>query len=246
MGAVRVSALSKFGIIYVFTHDSIGLGEDGPTHQPIEQFEQLRSMPNIHLWRPADSDEMTAAYQSAIERSETPSVIACSRSTVVGLFGSTKEKAMKGAYVAVEAADGEGTAKLIIVSTGGEVGFCLKAVESLVSQGIPTRLVSMPCQDLFLEQSDEYQSSVLPGNVPTLSVEAAATYGWHRFSHAQIGMESWGASGNGNDVYNHFGFTPENISEKGKALVEYYEDGKKACPNLRDVPSFPPFAKPLH
>lgn len=242
LGAVRVSALSRFGVVYIFTHDSIGLGEDGPTHQPIEQFEQLRSMPNINLWRPADSDEMTAAYQSAIECRETPSVIACSRSTVTGLFGSSKEKALKGAYTVIEAS--EDPAKLIIVSTGGEVGFCLKAIEALVAEGIPTRLVSMPCQDVFLEQSQEYQASVLPGNIPTLSVEASAIYGWHRFSHAQIGMEGFGASGKGSDCYSHFGFTPENIAAKGKALVEYYAG--KSVPNLRDVPTFEPYAKPLH
>jgi transketolase len=243
MGSVRISALSKFGIIYVFTHDSIGLGEDGPTHQPIEQFEQIRSMPNIHLWRPADSNEMNASWKSAMEHSETPSIIACSRSTVMGLYGSTIEKAQKGAYIAIEAA--EEKPALVIVSTGGEVGFCVKAIEKLVAAGIATQLVSMPCMDVFLEQSKEYQESVLPGNVPTLSVEAAATAGWHRFSHAQIGMENtFGASGNGGALYEHFGFTPENICNKGQALIDYYKG--KSVPNLNDRPNFYPFAKPLH
>mmetsp|Transcript_2411 Transcript_2411/g.2793 ORF Transcript_2411/g.2793 Transcript_2411/m.2793 type:complete len:695 (+) Transcript_2411:226-2310(+) len=244
MGSVRVSALSKFGIIYVFTHDSIGLGEDGPTHQPIEQFEQLRSMPNIHLWRPADSNEMNASWKSAVVNSETPSVLACSRSTVVGLYGSTIDKAMKGAYIAVEA---DGEAQLIIVSTGSEVGFCVEALKLLIAAGISTQLVSMPCQDVFLEQSQEYQDSILPGNIPTLSVEAAAISGWHRFSHVQIGMDNiFGASGKGADCYNHFGFTPHNIFNKGKALVEFYQDNKIPVPALRNVPVFPPFAKPLH
>jgi transketolase len=243
MGSVRVSALSRFGILYIFTHDSIGLGEDGPTHQPIEQLEQVRSMPNINLWRPADSDEMAAAYKSAAEHRHTPSVIACTRQTVTGMFGSSVDKALKGAYTVIES---DGTPALIIVATGSEVGLSAKAVEALVAQGIPTALVSMPCQELFLQQSQEYQTSVLPGNIPTLSVEASAVHGWHRFSHAQIGMESFGASGNGGALMKHFGFTSENIINKGKSLVEFYKFDGKTVPNLRDVPVFESFAKPLH
>jgi len=243
MGSVRVSALSRFGILYIFTHDSIGLGEDGPTHQPIEQLEQIRSMPNINLWRPADSDEMAASYKSAAECRETPSVIACTRQTVTGMFGSSVEKASKGAYTVIES---EETPAVIIVATGSEVGISAKAVETLVAQGIPAALVSMPCQEVFLQQSQEYQASVLPGNVPTLSVEASAVHGWHRFSHAQIGMESFGASGNGGALMEHFGFTSENVSNKAKALVEFYKADGKTVPNLRDVPVFEPFAKPLH
>eukprot|EP00531_Pseudo-nitzschia_arenysensis_P015030 CAMPEP_0116137294 /NCGR_PEP_ID=MMETSP0329-20121206/12175_1 /TAXON_ID=697910 /ORGANISM="Pseudo-nitzschia arenysensis, Strain B593" /LENGTH=676 /DNA_ID=CAMNT_0003632207 /DNA_START=198 /DNA_END=2229 /DNA_ORIENTATION=+ len=243
MGSVRVSALSRFGILYIFTHDSIGLGEDGPTHQPIEQLEQIRSMPNINLWRPADSDEMAAAYKSAAEERHTPSVIACTRQTVTGMFGSSVDKALKGAYTVIES---DGPPSLIIVATGSEVGLSAKAVEALVAQGIPTALVSMPCQELFLQQSQEYQASVLPGNVPTLSVEASAVHGWHRFSHAQIGMESFGTSGKGGALMEHFGFTPENVANKGKALVEFYKFEGKTVPNLRDVPIFEAFAKPLH
>lgn len=242
MGSVRVSALSRFGILYVFTHDSIGLGEDGPTHQPIEQFEQIRSMPNIHLWRPADSNEMNAAYESAIRNKFTPSVLACSRQTVYGLFGSTKEKAMMGAYTAIECEK----PALIIISTGEEVKFCVKAVALLTAAGIATSLVSMPCQDVFLQQSEEYQASVLPGNVPTLSVEASAVAGWHRFSHAQIGMDNrFGASGKGPQLYDHFGFTPDNISNKGTALVEFYRKNGN-IPALRNVPIFEQFGKALH
>jgi transketolase len=243
MGSVRVSALSRFGILYIFTHDSIGLGEDGPTHQPIEQLEQIRAMPNINLWRPADSDEMAASYKSAAECRETPSVIACTRQTVTGMFGSSVEKASKGAYTVIESAE---TPALIIVATGSEVGISAKAVETLVAQGIPAALVSMPCQEVFLQQSQEYQAGVLPGNVPTLSVEASAVHGWHRFSHAQIGMESFGASGKGGALMERFGFTSENVANKGKALVEFYKADGKTVPNLRDVPVFEPFAKPLH
>jgi len=243
MGSVRLSALSKFGVIYVFTHESIVLGEDGPTHQPIEHLEQIRSMPNIHLWRPADSDEMAAAYKSAVEHTQTPSVITCTRQTVAGVFGSSVENALKGAYTIIESAE---TPALILLATGSEVGLCAKAAEALVAQGIPTAVVSMPCQDIFLEQSQEYQASVLPGNIPTLSVEASSVHGWHRFSHAQIGMESFGASAKGEVLYEHFGFTHENVCNKAKALVEFYKFDGKTVPNLRDVPVFEAYAKPLH
>jgi transketolase len=236
MGAIRLSALSKFGVIYVFTHDSIGLGEDGPTHQPVEQLEQLRAMPNINVFRPADSNEMAAAYKVALQCHNTPTVIAASRSTVKALFGSSVEKAERGGYIAIDAEDPQ----LILLSTGGEVGFCVAAAEQLAAAGIPTRVVSMPCQEVFLQQSKEYQASVLPGDVPTLSVEASSPHGWHRFSHAQIAMESFGASGPGGAVYQYFGFSPENIVAKGTALVDFYKD--TIVPNLRNVPHF----QPLH
>ncbi|KAL3936558.1 MAG: hypothetical protein SGARI_002503 [Bacillariaceae sp.] len=237
MGAIRLSALSKFGVIYVFTHDSIGLGEDGPTHQPIEQLEQMRSMPNINVFRPADSNEMAAAYKVALECHDTPTVIAASRSTVKALFGSSIEKAEKGGYIAVDAEDPQ----LILLSTGSEVGFCVEAAEKLTSAGISTRIVSMPCQELFLQQSKEYQQSVLPGNIPTLSVEASAAHGWHRFSHAQVAMESFGCSGPGAKVYDYFGFSPDNIADKGRQLVTFYKETQ--VPNLSNVPHFEPLHK---
>lgn len=233
-GAVRLSALSKFGVIYIMTHDSIGLGEDGPTHQPIEQVENLRSMPNVNVWRPADGNEMAAAYKCALETATTPSVICCCRSTVPNLFSSSIENSSKGAYVAIDAEQ----TQLILVSTGSEVGFCVTAAEELMKEGIAARVVSMPCQELFLQQSPEYQAEVLPGNIPTLSVEAASINGWHQFSHAQIGMSSFGSSGPGGKVFAHFGFTPENIQAKGKALVEFYQSSSSGVPNLRNRPVF--------
>mmetsp|Transcript_25803 Transcript_25803/g.39590 ORF Transcript_25803/g.39590 Transcript_25803/m.39590 type:complete len:689 (-) Transcript_25803:13-2079(-) len=220
LGAVRLSALSRFPVLYVFTHDSIGLGEDGPTHQPVEHLEQLRAIPNLYCFRPADSNEMSAAYKVALESKSTPTCIAASRSTVKGLYGSSVEKASKGGYVAVET---DGTADLILVSSGSEVGFCVEAAKNLTAAGIKTSVVSMPCVDLFLEQPEDYQASVLPGNIPTLSVEASAPHGWHQFSHAQISMNSFGASGPGGAVYKFFGFTPDNIETKAKALVEHYK-----------------------
>lgn len=233
VGAIRISALSKFGVIFVFTHDSIGLGEDGPTHQPIEALESLRSMPNINVWRPADSNEMSAAYKSGLECHETPTVICCSRSTVKGIAGSSVDKASKGAYVAVDAEKPD----LILVSTGSEVGFCTSAAENLAKEGIATRVVSMPCQELFAQQSAEYQASVLPGDIPTLSVEASSPHGWHAYSHAQISMTTFGVSGPGGKVFEHFGFSPASISTKGKAMVEYYKTNGPV-PSLRNRPTF--------
>jgi transketolase len=233
-GAIRLSALSKFPVLYIMTHDSIGLGEDGPTHQPIEQLENLRSMPNVNVFRPADSNEMAAAYKVGLESSSTPTVICCSRGTVMALTSSSIEICEKGAYVAIEAEE----PALILVATGTEVGFCIKAAEKLMADNkIATRVVSMPCQEVFLAQSAEYQASVLPGDIPTLSVEAASIHGWHQFSHAQIGMTSFGASGPGGKVFAHFGFTPENIQAKGKALVEYYKVNGPV-PGLRNRPVF--------
>lgn len=233
MGSIRLSALSKFGIIFVMTHDSIGLGEDGPTHQPIETLEQLRSMPNILVYRPADSNETSAAYKVALERHQTPTVICCSRSTVPALESSTIAKASMGAYVVIEPAN----PVLTLVATGSEVGPSVEAAKKLTESGIATRVVSMPCQEVFLEQASSYQQVVLPGHLPTLSIEASAVHGWHRFSHAQIGMTSFGMSGSGGDVFSHFGFTAENIAIKGKALVEFYKTNGPV-PDLSNRPVF--------
>lgn len=234
IGAIRLSALSKFGVVFVFTHDSIGLGEDGPTHQPIEALESMRSIPNLNVWRPADSNETSASYKSALECGTTPSVICCSRTTVKPLFGSTIEKAGMGGYIAV---DTEGKPDLILISSGTEVEFCVNAVPTLAAQGIKTRVVSMPCQDIFVSQSEEYQASVLPGDIPTLSVEASSPHGWHRFSHSQLSMNRFGASGPGGKLFEYFGFTPDNIASKGKALVEYYKNSMVPIPHLRNRPT---------
>lgn len=235
LGSIRISALSKFGVLYIMTHDSIGLGEDGPTHQPVEMIESLRSMPNINVFRPADLNETNAAYRSSLINVHTPTVICCSRSGLPALANSDVEKAMKGGYSLVDE-EANKPVDLIVISTGSEVGKCVTAVETLQKEGINCRVVSMPCQELFFQQSSEYQVSVLPGNVPTLSVEASAIHGWHRLSHAQIGMTRFGMSAPGNDLFEKFGFTSENIVEKGKALVDFYKT--KDVPNLMSRPIF--------
>jgi transketolase len=232
LGSVRLSALSRFGIVYIMTHDSIGLGEDGPTHQPVEIIESIRAMPNIKLFRPADGNETSAAYHSALADSTTPTVICGSRSSCMSLEASSIEKGLKGGYIAVDPSD----PALILIGTGSEVGPCVIAAKNLAAAGIPTRVVSMPCVELFLEQSEDYQKSVLPGNIPTMSVEASATHGWHKFSHAQIGMTTFGLSGNGNALFKHFGFAHDNIEKQGKALVDFYKSaGTVPDLNLRPV-----------
>lgn len=232
-GAVRLAALSKFGLLFVMTHDSIGLGEDGPTHQPIETLESLRAIPNIYVYRPADGNEVSGAYKVALETKSTPTVVCCSRSSVPNIPTSTKEKAAMGAYAAVE----EASPDLIIVATGSEVGPSVEAAAKLAKGGVKTRVVSMPCQEKFLEQSRDYQLSILPGDVPTLAVEAASAHGWHRFSHGQVCMQSFGGSAAGQDLFDHFGFTPENVADKGKALVDFYKNAG-TIPNLNLRPIF--------
>jgi len=238
LGSIRLSAISKFGVLYIMTHDSIGLGEDGPTHQPIEMVESLRSMPNINVFRPADSNECNAAYRTALLNSETPTVICCSRAALPKLEHSSVEGAMKGGYTII----GEETlfrdTDLILVGTGSEIGLCVYAAAKLLEDHmINVRVVSMPCQDIFVEQSKAYQRSILPGNIPTLSVEALCEHGWHRFSHAQIGMKTFGESGKPADLMEHFGFTTENIAMKGKELVDFYKEVGEV-PDLMLIPEF--------
>jgi transketolase len=235
IGAIRISALSSFGVIFVMTHDSIGLGEDGPTHQPIEVLESLRAMPNINVYRPADGNETAGAYKSALDHPYTPTLIALSRSGLKPLELSSIDKTTKGAYACVEESDPD----LVLIGTGSEVGPCVDAAAKLKESGVKVRVVSMPCQETFLAQSKSYQDSILPGDVPTLSVEAASPHGWHRFSHSQIAMMEFGRSGSGSDVFKYFGFTADNIAKKGQELIDFYKDAGNV-PNLNNRP--PPMA----
>jgi transketolase len=236
MGSIRLSALSKFGVIYIMTHDSIGLGEDGPTHQPVEMIESLRSMPNINVFRPADALETSAAYRVALEKVHTPTVICLSRGTIPALEKSCVENACKGAYIISGEDIDPSDLSLVLIGTGSEVGICVEAATKLTENGMKVRVVSMPCQDLFLEQSAAYQKSILPGNIPTLSVEASAVHGWHRFSHAQIGMTRFGKSAPAQDLFEYFGFTTDNVVEKSFVLVEFYKNAG-SVPDLSNRPA---------
>lgn len=196
-GAVRLSSLSHQRVIYVATHDSIGLGEDGPTHQPIETLTHFRALPNMMVWRPADGNETSAAYYMALTSKETPSILALTRQNLPQLEGSTIEKAIKGGYVALESEKADVT----LVSTGSEVSLCLEAVKTLKDQGLTARVVSLPCVEVFDAQSKDYRLSVIPDGIPTLSVEVMSTLGWEKYSHEQFGLNRFGASGPYKEVY---------------------------------------------
>ena len=197
-GAVRLSALSHQRVIYVATHDSIGLGEDGPTHQPVETLAHFRALPNMMVWRPADGNECSAAYYVALTSHSTPSILALTRQNLPQLEKSSIEVAIKGGYVAVEA---EGEAHVTLCSTGSEVSLCIDAVKVLKDQGITARVVSIPCFEVFDAQSKEYRLSVIPDGVPAMSVEVMSTMGWERYTHEQFGLNRFGASGPYKGVY---------------------------------------------
>lgn len=197
-GAVRLSALSRVRLIHVATHDSIGLGEDGPTHQPIETLAHFRALPNCMVWRPADGNETSAAYYSALTSKHTPSIMALTRQNLPQLENSTIERALKGAYVAVDTPN----AAVTLISTGSEVGICVEAVEYLQkNHGIAARVVSVPCFEVFDAQDKAYRLQVLPDGIPVLSVEACSTMGWERYAHEQFGLNRFGASGPYKQVY---------------------------------------------
>ncbi|KAH3661258.1 hypothetical protein OGAPHI_006665 [Ogataea philodendri] len=227
-GAVRLSALSHHPIIWVATHDSIGLGEDGPTHQPIETLAHLRAIPNLMVWRPADGNETSAAYIKAIESTKTPSILALSRQNLPQLAGSSIEKALKGGYTVYEVSN----PKLILVSTGSEVSLSIDAAKVLADKGIPTAVVSLPDFHTFDAQSSDYKLSVLPNGVPILSVEVMSSSGWSKYSHAQFGLNRFGASGKAGDVYKFFEFTTEGVAKRGQQTYEFFKDKPLISPLL--------------
>lgn len=196
-GAIRLSSLSHQRVIWVATHDSIGLGEDGPTHQPIETLAHFRALPNMMVWRPADGNETSAAYYMALTAKGTPSILALTRQDLPQIEASTIEGAIKGGYVALDTKD----ATLTLVSTGSEVSICLDAVKVLAEKGIKTRVVSLPCWEVFDAQSKEYKLSVLPDGIASMSVEVMSTLGWEKYAHEQFGLNRFGASGPYKDVY---------------------------------------------
>ena len=197
-GSVRLSSLSHCRVIYVATHDSIGLGEDGPTHQPIETLAHFRALPNMMVWRPADGNETSAAYYVALTSKSTPSILALTRQNLPQLENSTIENAIKGGYVAVEAPN----ADITLISTGSEVSICIDAVKYLKEKhSLTARVVSMPCFEVFDTQTKEYRLKVIPDGIPAMSVEVMSTLGWERYTHEQFGLNRFGASGPYKDVY---------------------------------------------
>ncbi|MCT7950283.1 transketolase [Ancylothrix sp. C2] len=218
--AIRLSALAEVGVIYVMTHDSIGLGEDGPTHQPVETLASLRVIPNLLVFRPADGNESSGAYKVAIQNRKRPSLMAMSRQNLPNLDGSSIDIVSKGAYVLSGA---EETPDIILIGTGSEVQLCVKAAEQLRGEGKKVRVVSMPCSELFDEQDEAYKESVLPKSVKKrLAVEAAVSFGWCRYVGSEgdtVSIDTFGASAPGEVLLEKFGFTVDNVVAKAKALL---------------------------
>jgi len=217
----RLSALMKLPTTYVLSHDSIGVGEDGPTHEPIEQLAMLRSMPNFNVLRPADATETIAAWYSAVTSTETPTAIVLTRQNLPQLAGSSKE-ALKGGYVVAEST--KATPDAIIIATGSEVNLATSAKEQLAAEGIDVRVVSMPCMELFEAQSAEYKESVLPKAVRArVGVEALIGFGWERYiglDGKMICMNSFGASAPYSKLFPKYGFTVENVVATVKEVVK--------------------------
>ena len=213
----RLSALMGVPLTFVLTHDSIGVGEDGPTHEPIEQLAMLRAMPNMHVFRPCDGIETAAAWYSAVTSQKTPTALVLTRQNLAPMPGSSKD-ALKGAYVID---DCEGTPDVILIATGSEVELAVKAKAELASD-YKVRVVSMPCMDLFEEQSDEYKESVLPKAVrKRVAIEALSDFGWGKYvglDGAAVTMKGFGASGPAGKLFEHFGFTVENVVNTVRSL----------------------------
>lgn len=209
--AVRLAALMKLPVIYVFTHDSIGVGEDGPTHQPIEHLAAYRAMPNVNVFRPCDLLETAECWQLAVESQHTPSALVLSRQAVPELRLAAEENlSAKGAYIISAAA---GKAKATVIATGTEVSLAVAAQKALAAEGIGINVVSMPCQELFEQQTEKYKKSVL-GEAPRIAVEAASSFGWDRYVGANgkiLALDEFGTSGKAEEVYAYFGLTVEKL-----------------------------------
>ncbi|MBP3578065.1 MAG: transketolase, partial [Lachnospiraceae bacterium] len=216
----RLSSIMRIPTTYVLTHDSIGVGEDGPTHEPIEQLAMLRSMPNFHVFRPADATETIAAWYSAATSKETPTALVLTRQNLPQLAGSSKE-ALKGAYILEDST--KATPDAIIIATGSEVQLAVEAKAELAKEGVDVRVVSMPCMDIFEEQSAEYKEAVLPKNVRArVAVEALIDYGWGKYvglDGAIVSMTGFGASAPAATLFEKFGFTTENVVKAVKSVL---------------------------
>jgi transketolase len=223
-GAVRLAALMKVPVTYIWTHDSIGLGEDGPTHQPIEHLAALRAIPGLDVVRPADATETTIAWRTILEHDDRPAGLILSRQNLPVIdrtkFASA-EGVTRGAYVLAEASSG--TADVILIATGSEVSLALEARETLEDEGTPTRVVSMPCREWFEAQDDAYRQEVLPPNIRArVSVEAAVAMGWRDFvgeAGESLSIEHFGASAPYQILYEQYGLTPDRIVASAHASL---------------------------
>jgi transketolase len=210
---VRLASLSRAKVVFVFSHDSVGVGEDGPTHQPVEHLATLRAIPGLQVIRPADGNETAAAFRAAVDHDDGPSVIVLSRQ---GLPTRTDGSAVeRGAGIVKDATD----PALVIVATGSEVWVAMDAAARLDADGVTTRVVSLPSWDRFAAQGREYRDELLPPGVPVLSVEAATTFGWERYADESIGIDRFGVSAPGDEVLHRLGINVENVVQRARALV---------------------------
>lgn len=228
-GAVRLSSLSHHHVIYIATHDSIGLGEDGPTHQPIETLIHFRSVPNTSVWRPADGNETSAAYLVSMKNKKTPSILALSRQNLPQLEGSSIEKAVKGGYIVYDGSKG-GKADVAIVSTGSEVSIAVDAAKLLGSEGLKVNVISLPDWHTFDQQEQSYRLSVFPDGTPVLSFEVLSTSGWSKYSHEHFGLDTFGYSGKAPEIYKYLEFTPEGVAARAKKVAEFYKSVQVKSP----------------
>ena len=223
--AVRLAALSRAKVAFVWSHDSIGLGEDGPTHQPVEQLMSLRAIPGLRVIRPADANEVPQAWRVHID-GEGPTAIVLTRQKLPVLEG-TAERAPdglpRGAYALVD--EGGDRLDLVLVGTGSEVQLCVAAREQLARDGLAVRVVSMPSWELFAEQPDSYRDTILPPGVPTLAVEAGVSLGWDRYADDVVAIDHFGASAPGAVVFEEFGYTPEDVVARARALLAVDAEG---------------------
>jgi transketolase len=223
-GSVRLAALSGLHVIYVWTHDSVGLGEDGPTHQPVEHYAALRAMPNLWFMRPGDANETAAAWALAVERRDGPVALALTRQKLPTLPG-TPEKARggvaRGGYVLREARGGK--PEVIMIGTGSELQLAFAAAEALEAEGTPARVVSLPCWELFDAQDTAYRDEVLPPAVrKRVAVEIGASFGWERWvgdDGAIVGLDHFGASAPAGTIFERFGFTAERVTDVARRVV---------------------------
>jgi transketolase len=223
--AIRLAAMMELPVIYVFTHDSIGLGEDGPTHQPIEHLAGLRAIPNLKVIRPADAQETVEAWKAALSLRDGPTALILSRQKLPIIDReryASAEGLHRGAYVMADAAGSE--PRLILIGTGAEVHLLLAAHERLTQRGVPVRVVNAPCWELFHRQPESYRDEVLPPRIKArLAVEAGAGLGWERFTGDQgaiLAMDRFGASAPDKVLFEAFGFTVEGILQKAEALLD--------------------------
>jgi transketolase len=219
--AIRVAALMRARVIFVFTHDSIGLGEDGPTHQGVEQTASLRLMPNLDTWRPCDTTETAVAWLAAIERRDSPTALVLSRQNLPfqSRDATAREAIRRGGYVLSEALGGPPRA--VVIATGSEVGLAMNAQKALENEGIPVRVVSMPCTSVFDRQDAAYRAAVLPRGVPRAAVEAGVTAGWPKYvlDGPVIGIDTFGESAPAGELFKYFGITAEKVVESVRGVL---------------------------